>query len=604
MSIQIKASSILSLIVLLYCSVLAVPPSPPAGKQWELVDNLSDEFDGTSLDTSKWTDWSDDGWIGRVPTRFEPHAISVAGGDLRITAAKKASPEGQWTHEGGLVRGLHPVTYGYFETRMKANKTYASSTFWLINKYGDGSGCDRRTTELDIQESVGISTGGHSWIDNFITSMSSSCSSRNNSCGEPEGNPGQHISIGEEVWRDYHIFAAWWKSATEVLIYLDDQYQYTINPVTNFDLPQYLRMVVEKYDWNPPLDGSDGMTDTWENRTTYYDYVRSYRLVDAIASPVIITQSGFSTDVAEEGETTDTYTIVLESQPTDTVTITVDPDIDTQVNSAGAGNAVQLTFLTSDWDTPQTVTVKAIDDLDIEGTHSSTIIHSSSSTDSTYNGINISSVIVNITDNDSSPNLLVDPGFETGVIGNWSGGAWGTHAVNTTEQRSGDYCWSVSGGGIGQRIPLEPFTEYTYTGWVKVAPGSSQVRIGQKDYGVTESAVGTTSTGYVQLTHTFTTGADASGGLVYLWIPAGNTGYGDDFELTGGMWDCSAVIAAGQGMAADLSGPADVSDCYVDSYDLVKLAELWLTTTDMDDLAVLSSQWMLCNDPQNGSCAY
>ena len=115
----------------------------------------------------------------------------------------------------------------------------------------------------------------------------------------------------------------------------------------------------------------------------------------------------------------------------------------------------------------------------------------------------------------------------------------------------------------------------------------------------------TGSTEYVYLSHTFTTGADASGGQVYLWIPAGaGTGYGDDFELIGGTWDCSAVIAAGQRMASDLSGPAGVPDCYVDIYDLVKLPEIWLTTIDMYDLAVLSAEWMQCNDPQNASCIY
>ncbi len=74
------------------------------------------------------------------------------------------------------------------------------------------------------------------------------------------------------------------------------------------------------------------------------------------------------------------------------------------------------------------------------------------------------------------------------------------------------------------------------------------------------------------------------------------------FVLIMGDWDCEAVIAAGQGLDADLSGPAGVPDCYVNSYDLVKIAELWVTATDMDDFSVLSAQWMQCNDPQNGSC--
>ena len=115
---------------------------------------------------------------------------------------------------------------------------------------------------------------------------------------------------------------------------------------------------------------------------------------------VTVTESGGSTDVNEEGPTSDTYTIVLDSEPTATVTITVDPDDQTQVNSAGQGNSIQLTFLTTNWDTAQTVTVTAIDDAVTEGSHTSTITHNAASSDTDYNGISIDSVVANVTDND------------------------------------------------------------------------------------------------------------------------------------------------------------------------------------------------------------
>ena len=119
------------------------------------------------------------------------------------------------------------------------------------------------------------------------------------------------------------------------------------------------------------------------------------------ASPgVTITESGGSTAVSEEGPTSDSYTVVLDTQPSATVTITVDPDIETEVNNNGAGNSMDLTFLTTDWDTAQTVTVTAIDDSDVEGSHSSTITHTAASSDTGYNGINIDNVVASVTDND------------------------------------------------------------------------------------------------------------------------------------------------------------------------------------------------------------
>jgi len=68
----------------------------------------------------------------------------------------------------------------------------------------------------------------------------------------------------------------------------------------------------------------------------------------------------------------------------------------------GAGAFVTLTFTDSNWDETQTVTVTAVDDDVAEGSHSSTITHSATSSDSNYNGISIGNVTAAITDNDTA----------------------------------------------------------------------------------------------------------------------------------------------------------------------------------------------------------
>ncbi|UCD29976.1 MAG: metallophosphoesterase, partial [Planctomycetota bacterium] len=136
-----------------------------------------------------------------------------------------------------------------------------------------------------------------------------------------------------------------------------------------------------------------------------YGYVDDVEVTGTSTQPtpgVTITESGGSTDVDEEGSTSDTYTIVLDTQPTGPVTITVDPDMDTEINNNGADNPIDFIFLTTDWDEPKTVTVTAIDDYDGEGNHTSTITHSAASSDGNYDGINIDDVAVNVTDNDGS----------------------------------------------------------------------------------------------------------------------------------------------------------------------------------------------------------
>jgi len=147
------------------------------------------------------------------------------------------------------------------------------------------------------------------------------------------------------------------------------------------------------------------------NDPDYNDiYIRSVvaNIADNDHRSVTITQTGGSTDVSEQGPTSDTYTIVLDSPPDDTVVITVDPNEDTQVNGNGAGNPIDLTFIVANWDTPQTVTVTAIDDVYQEGPETSAITHAAASGDPLYTGIYISPVIVEVADNDRIGDLVPD----------------------------------------------------------------------------------------------------------------------------------------------------------------------------------------------------
>lgn len=253
-------------------------PKPVNGK-WKLIKNMSDEFNGKKIDDKKWQT-SGQGWIGRAPGLFLADNVKVVDGSLQITTTMLSSTvkkeNKEFTHGGGYVGSRFGMTYGYYECEMKANKTFMSSTFWLFNEGGDLEGCDKRTTELDIQECVGQITGTVNTT--FDETIHSNTHSRNTTCPEtPTGSVGNNSSIGAKVWADYHVYGAWWKSPTEIEFYLDGEKVYTITPKANFDLPMQLRLVIETYNWNPvPADG--GMTGTEDERTTFYDWVRTWEL--------------------------------------------------------------------------------------------------------------------------------------------------------------------------------------------------------------------------------------------------------------------------------------------------------------------------------------
>ncbi len=255
----------------------------PFGKTWNPVENLSDEFNDGNFDENKWLNTDPNRWIGRAPGIFKENTVTEADDNLMLTAYQLDTPEvvngNTFTHAGSNIYSKEAAQVGYyFECRMKANKTFMSSTFWLINNRNDGTGCDKRVTELDIQECVGQVTGTANFAQNFDETIHSNTHSRQTDCPDtPTGSAGDNSEIGSKVWADYHVYGVWWKSATEIEFYLDGKKVYTVVPKANFDLPMYLRMVVETYDWNPvPSDG--GMTGTEEERTTFYDWVRTWEL--------------------------------------------------------------------------------------------------------------------------------------------------------------------------------------------------------------------------------------------------------------------------------------------------------------------------------------
>jgi hypothetical protein len=78
------------------------------------------------------------------------------------------------------------------------------------------------------------------------------------------------------------------------------------------------------------------------------------------------------------------------------VNITPSPDSQLTVSPTS------LVFTSSNWSTPQTVTVTAVNDAVAEGNHSGTITHAATSTDPGYNAIPIAAVTAAITDDVSS----------------------------------------------------------------------------------------------------------------------------------------------------------------------------------------------------------
>jgi len=121
-----------------------------------------------------------------------------------------------------------------------------------------------------------------------------------------------------------------------------------------------------------------------------YSLAGSVRLSISAATGVVFTESGGSTAV-DKGGTTDTYTVKLASEPSGNVVVTVGE------NSQLSTSPKVLTFTTANYATAQTVTVSAVNDNRYEVSHTATLTHSVSSSDTNYNGLSSTALPVTIT---------------------------------------------------------------------------------------------------------------------------------------------------------------------------------------------------------------
>lgn len=166
--------------------------------------------------------------------------------------------------------------------------------------------------------------------------------------------------------------------------------------------------IAQEWDGDTPTDFLIGTVDEaamWDRALTPDEITFLYN--DGQGNPttggayVIITESNGST-VVEEGGATDSYEIVLNTEPTTDVQITATPG-DGEIDlGSGPGVALTLNFLTSDWYIAQTINVRAYDDNVYEGQtpHKTTISHTAQGGD--YEGIDIDSVVVDVIDNEET----------------------------------------------------------------------------------------------------------------------------------------------------------------------------------------------------------
>lgn len=167
----------------------------------------SDEFDGTSLDRTKWD----------VPNKEPRHGgsfwmadqVSVSDGVLRLGISLVTDPTNSYNCGAVRTRARHATdlfaqTYGYFEARCKLPKNVSAdywAAFWMMaGRVTDDEPSTQKGSEIDIMESFTFANNG----EHKLTLHWNGYGKLHNSWSLPCGNRPQLLD-GE-----FHTYGFYW----------------------------------------------------------------------------------------------------------------------------------------------------------------------------------------------------------------------------------------------------------------------------------------------------------------------------------------------------------------------------------------------------------
>ncbi len=245
------------------------------GKEWAIV--WADEFDGTEIDTQKWTyDLGDWGW-GNNELQYYTNArkenARIENGNL-VIEARKGDMGQKWTSARLTTRGKTSFLYGKIEFRAKVPREKGNwAAGWTLgDDYVDEINWPY-CGEIDILESVGYEvndqTGdgiAHATVHTpayyfKINNQISSTKDIKNIAGE------------------FHTYAVEW-TPTEIRGYVDGQQYYLYDKNANekewpFAKPQN---IILNLAMGGGWGGAQGMDPTVTSQQFLLDYVRVYEL--------------------------------------------------------------------------------------------------------------------------------------------------------------------------------------------------------------------------------------------------------------------------------------------------------------------------------------
>jgi hypothetical protein len=182
-------------------------------------------------------------------------------------------------------------------------------------------------------------------------------------------------------------------------------------------------------------------------------------------TPVVVTNSeadvaGFNVTptslTTSETGTSASFTVALTSEPMAPVTIT----LNNGNPSEGSLSQSSLTFNTTNWNTPQTITVTGLDDHIVHGDQSYQITGTATSSDSIYNNLALAPVTVTNTEADAAGFTVTPTSIQTSMAG-----ASASFTVTLTSQPVAPVTITLSSTNPGEGALSQPALVFTAANW-------------------------------------------------------------------------------------------------------------------------------------------
>jgi len=215
---------LLAAVATLATASVTVPVRPAEASGW--VITFEDNFDGPSLDRSKWyTRYIyNNGKMDHFndeKQRFRESGNHVfQDGILNLVAMK---PNAKGLYPSGMIRSRQTFRYGYFEARIKMPPGKGMwPAFWLNSDY-DKNGKLSWPPEIDIME---YAPNGVEEKPNMVHS-NIALSKPNTQGGEwlyrdPDFNEKFHFyKAQDDMTKDWHVYGMLWDTDDTVTVYLD-----------------------------------------------------------------------------------------------------------------------------------------------------------------------------------------------------------------------------------------------------------------------------------------------------------------------------------------------------------------------------------------------